>query len=247
LTPAASATGTAEVTFTATAGNLTKTVQTLITIVPATTAVKVQVTWTAPQTAPGPPTNVAASDLFITPLSVSVTASEAGDFTIADAAGLVGYVIYRDTRAGVSVLPSNIVGVVPAAQTSFTDTIVMPAGSSFANFKYYYRVTALYATGAESEASNETSTLPKAVGLQFKSKSLRFVAANSNVAAGAVLIVDGTERFVIERDGDVLIVKKKTRSTPGGLRVRDIFKSGSHQIVIVNPNGQASDPVTFSR
>jgi hypothetical protein len=247
LTPAASATGTVEVTFTATAGNLTKSVQTLITIVPASNAVKVQITWTAPQTAPGAPTGVAATDLFITPLSIVATGFEAADFAPADAAGLVGYVIYRENRAAVRILPSNIVGVVPATQTSFTDTIVMPAGSSFANFKFYYRVTALYATGAESEASNETSTLPKAVGLQFKSKSLRFTAANSNVAAGAVLIVDGTERFAIQRDGDILIVKKNTRSTPGGLRVRDIFKNGSHQVVILNPNGLASDPVTFTR
>ncbi|HVG19011.1 MAG TPA: choice-of-anchor D domain-containing protein, partial [Blastocatellia bacterium] len=248
LTPAATATGTAGVTFTATAGNLTKTAQTLITIIPPSDAARVQITWTAPQTAPGPPTGVAARDLFITPLSNGVGGAEADGFTTADAAGLVGYVIYRERTAGVRILPSNIVGVVPATQTSFTDTIAMPAGSSFANFRYYYRVTALYATGTESEPSNETSTLPKAAGLQFKSKSLRFTAANSNVAAGAVLIVDGTERFTIERDGDILIVRKNARSTPGGLKVKDIFKSGSpHQVVILNPNGMASDPVTFTR
>lgn len=248
LTPAATATGTAQVTFTATAGNLTKSVQTLITIIPAGDAARVQISWTAPQTAPGPPTGVAARDLFITPLSLGVKASEAGDFSPADAAGLVGYVIYRENRAGVSILPANVVGVVPATQTTFTDTIAMPAGSSFANFRYYYRVTALYATGTESAPSNETSTLPKAVGLEFKSKSLRFVAANSNVAVGAVLVVDGTQRFTIERDGDILIVRKNARSTPGGLKVKDIFKSGSpHQIVIVNPNGLTSDAVTFTR
>jgi hypothetical protein len=246
LTPAAA--GTAQVTFTATAGNLSKTVQTLITIIPAANAARVQISWTAPQTAPGPPTGVAARDLFITPLSVEVKASEADGFSPADAAGLVGYVIYRENRAGVNVLPSNIVGVVPASQTSFTDTLAAPAGGSFANLRFYYRVTALYATGTESAPSNETSTLPKAVGLEFKSKSLRFVAANSNVAAGAVLVVDGTERFTIERDGDILIVRKNARSTPGGLKVKDIFKSGSpHQVVIVNPNGLTSDPVTFTR
>lgn len=248
LTPAATVTGTVEVTFTATAGSLSKSVQTVITIIPASAAARVQINWTAPQTAPGAPTGVTARDLFITPLSIGVVSPEARDFTPADAAGLVGYVIYRESMAGVKVQASNIVGVVPATQTSFTDTITAPSGDSFASFKYYYRVTALYATGTESEPSNETSTLPKAIGLEFKSKSLRFIAANSNVAAGAILIVDGTERFAIERDGDILIVRKNARSTPGGLKVKDIFKSGvPHRIVILNPNGLASDPVTFTR
>ena len=248
LTPAAAATGTVTVTFTATSGTLTKTAQTLITIIPASDAARVQISWTAPQTAPGPPTGVVARDLFITPLSVGLEPSGVNDFTPADAAGLVGYVIYREDRAGVRLLPSNIVGVVPATQTSFTDTLNFPPGSSPLNLRFYYRVTALYATGAESELSNETSTLPKAVGLEFKSKSLRFIAANSNVAVGAVLIVDGTERFTIERSGDLLIVRKNAISTPGGRKIKNIFKSGvSHQIVILNPNGLASDPITFAR
>jgi Cep192 domain 4/Fibronectin type III domain/HYDIN/CFA65/VesB-like, Ig-like domain len=150
LTPAASATGTAQVTFTATAGNLSKTVETVITIIPESDAARVQISWTAPQTAPGAPTNVAARDLFFTLLSVDVETAQSHDFTTADAVGLVGYVIYRETRPGVRALPSNIVGVVPASQTSFIDTIAKPAGGSFSNFKFYYRVTALYASGTES-------------------------------------------------------------------------------------------------
>jgi len=248
LTPATSATGTAQVIFTATAGSLTKTVLTVITIIPASDAARVQITWTAPQTAPGAPTNVAARDLFITPLSVDGGVFEAADITPADAVGLVAYVIYRQNRAGVTLLASNIVGVVPATQTSFTDILNFPAGSSPSNLRFYYRVTALYASGTESELSNETSTLPKAPGLEFKSKSLRFTAANSNVAVGAVLIEDGIERFPIERSGDILIVKKNATSTPGGLKVKNIYKSGqSHQIVILNPNGLASDVIIFSR
>jgi hypothetical protein len=248
LTPAASATGTAEVTFTATAGNLVKTALTVITIIPESDAVRVQVSWTAPQTAPGAPTNVGARDLFFTSLSIGGETALSQDFTPADAVGLIGYVIYRENRPGVRLLPSNIVGVVPVSQTSFTDVIAAPAGGSFSNFKFYYRVTALYASGTESELSSETSTLPKLVGLEFKSKGLRFSAANSNVAVGAVLVVDGVEIFALERNGDLIVVKKSTRSTNSGRKVKDIFKRGvSHQVVVRNPNGMVSDPVTLTR
>jgi F420-dependent methylenetetrahydromethanopterin dehydrogenase len=86
------------------------------------------------------------------------------------------------------------------------------------------------------------------VGLEFKSKGLRFSAANSNVAVGATLIVDGVETFVLERSGDLIVVKKSARSLPGGKKVKDIFKRGtSHVVIILNPNGMTSDPVTLSR
>ena len=84
--------------------------------------------------------------------------------------------------------------------------------------------------------------------LQFKSKRVRFDGLGSNVAAGAVLIVDGTERFTLERDGDLIVVKKNARSTPGNLRPKDIFEKGeSHQLVILNPNNQTSRTTTLSR
>jgi hypothetical protein len=93
-----------------------------------------------------------------------------------------------------------------------------------------------------------TQTLvPRVVGLEFRKNGLRFQAANSNVVAGAVLIVDGSQTFALELNGDIWVVGKKVKSTPGNLRVRDIFVSPStHSVVVRNPNGGTSTPVSIS-
>jgi hypothetical protein len=92
-----------------------------------------------------------------------------------------------------------------------------------------------------------TAVPPIVSGLQFKKNGLRFTAAGSNVVAGAVLIVDGTQTFALEANGDLWVVTKKVKSTPGNFRVRDIFVSPStHTVVVRNPNGGTSAPVTIS-
>jgi hypothetical protein len=91
------------------------------------------------------------------------------------------------------------------------------------------------------------TVVPKIVGLQFKKKGLRFQAADSNVVNGATLIVDGTETFTLERNGDLWQVFKGVRSTPGNKRIRDIFVSPStHTVIVKNPNGGTSAPVSIS-
>jgi hypothetical protein len=91
------------------------------------------------------------------------------------------------------------------------------------------------------------TVVPNVVGLQFKKRGLRFQAAGSNVVAGAVLIVDGGETFALELNGDIWVVGKNVTSTPGNKTVRDIFVSPStHTVVVKNPNGGRSAPVTIS-
>lgn len=86
-----------------------------------------------------------------------------------------------------------------------------------------------------------TTPVPRMPGLVFINKGIRFEAAGSNVAAGAVLIVDGTQTFSLSRDGDFFKVGKKVRSTPGNLRPRDIFAVGStHGVQVVNQDGSRS-------
>jgi len=88
--------------------------------------------------------------------------------------------------------------------------------------------------------------VPKVVGLEFRKRGLRFQAAGSNVVSGATLIVDGTETFTLELSGDFWVVGKNARSTPGNKRVRDIFVSPStHSVVVKNPNGGTSTPVSL--
>lgn len=89
--------------------------------------------------------------------------------------------------------------------------------------------------------------VPVVVGLQFKKRGLRFQAAGSNVVTGAVLIVDGSETFALELNGDIWVVGKGVNSAPGNKKVRDIFVSPStHSVVVKNPNGGTSAPVTIS-
>lgn len=249
ITPAGAPGSTLSVLFTATdSAGRTKSVPTTINLLAQADTANVRVSWTAPDTAPGAPTSTTANDLFITPLSVGSEVTAQGNLQPAVAAGLVGYAIYRGTSTGVSAALSNLVGVVPASATSFTEVLPHAAGSSFAAFRFFYVVTALYQTGNESSASNEATTEPNFINLEFKSKSLRFQAAGSNVAVGAILIVDGTERYTLTRNGDLIVVAKNATSTPGGIKPKGIFKSGSsHQLVMQNPNGQVSRPVTFTR
>lgn len=241
--PDIDATGNARVIFTARdSANRMKTVQSLITILPAASTHNVSVGLVAPETASNPPTNVTASDLSITPLA---TPLDATSLHPAAAPGLVGYAIYRSTSPGVSVALSNIIGVIPATQSTFTDIVPVPSDSTQS---FFYRVTALYQTGIESGPSNEASSGPSIVGLQFRKKGLRFQAAGSNFAAGAVLIVNGVETFTLQRSGDFLIVDKNARSTPGNRRVRELLRPGSSVTVQGrNPNGATSNTVTLSR
>jgi hypothetical protein len=89
--------------------------------------------------------------------------------------------------------------------------------------------------------------VPRVVNLEFKKRGLRFLANGSNVVSGATLIVDGTETFTLDSSDDLWLVLKGTRSTPGNKRIRDIFVSPStHTVVVKNPNGATSSPVTIT-
>jgi HYDIN/CFA65/VesB family protein/ASPM-SPD-2-Hydin domain-containing protein len=95
--------------------------------------------------------------------------------------------------------------------------------------------------------STSQVVVPNIVGLQFKKKGLRFQSAGSNVVAGAVLIVDNRETFTLDQGDGIWVVLKSKRSTPGNLRIIDIFTPGStHSVVVRNPNGGTSAPVSIS-
>ncbi|MEK6289067.1 MAG: choice-of-anchor D domain-containing protein [Acidobacteriota bacterium] len=89
--------------------------------------------------------------------------------------------------------------------------------------------------------------VPTIAGLQFKKRGLRFQSAGSNVVTGAVLIVDAKETFALDAGDGLWLVLKSTRSTPGSLRIIQIFTPGStHSVVVKNPNGGTSAPVSIS-
>jgi hypothetical protein len=240
ITPALAAVGTSlQVLFTATdSQNRTKTFPTTINIVNAADVVQVQVLWTPPTAAGGAPTGAAAIDSFVT--QVVHQPSGSGPST------LVGYAVYRGTATGVQAQLSSLVGV--STTTSFTDTLPKPAEGQLNAFHYFYVVTALYRDGTESAQSNETSTLPQIVGAVFAGKGIHLRSFNVNIQSGAVLIVDGTERYTLTLSGDEFVVGKNDRSTPGNLKPKALIQPGSsHTLVVQNPNGQTSLPVTLTR
>jgi len=237
LTPAAGSAN-VNVLFTARDGaNRVKSIQSTITVVTAANTSQVRVSWVAPATAPTAPTSALAVPSYITPLSV-----QPSGVVPADAAGLVGYVVYRSNSPGVPVSLANIVGVIPAPALTYNDLLPVPPGPTVA----YYVVTALYNTGTESGASNETTNGPIIKNLAYKGKSIKFDGTNANVAVGATLTVDGAQTFSLTRDADQLVVPKNARSTPGNLRPKDVVTPGSHSIRVTNPNG-ASNTATLVR
>ncbi|HJQ25056.1 MAG TPA: choice-of-anchor D domain-containing protein [Blastocatellia bacterium] len=242
INPATSAIGTSlRVIFTATdSQNRTKSFPTLISIVDAASVVQVQVMWTPPTAAPNSPTGAAAVDTFLTQTVRQLTGTAPST--------LVGYSIYRATATGVQVQLSSLVGVAPASATSFTDNLPKPADNQLNAFRYFYVVTALYRDGTESSPSNETSTLPRIVDLSFRGKGIHLSAVNVNITAGAVIIVDGTERYTLQQSGDEFVVGKNDRSTPGNAKPKALIQPGTaHTFVVQNPNGQTSLPVTATR
>jgi len=69
-----------------------------------------------------------------------------------------------------------------------------------------------------------------------------------NITAGAVLIVDGGERYTLQLSGDEFVVGKNDRSTPGNFKPKALIQPGSsHSVIVQNPNGQVSLPATLTR
>lgn len=242
INPATAAVGTTvQVLFTATdSQNRSKSVPTTIIIAAAADVLQAQVVWTPPTGSGASPTAAAAIDTFLTQ-TVRIP-------TGAAPAGLVGYAIYRGTAPGLQAQLSSLVGVSPASANTFTDTLPKPAEGQLASFRYFYVVTALYQDGTESAQSNETSTLPRISGAVFRNKGIHLSAVNVNITAGAVLIVDGTERFTLQLSGDEFVVAKGDRSTPGNAKPKALIQPGSsHTIVVLLPNGMTSLAATLTR
>ncbi|MEW6127378.1 MAG: choice-of-anchor D domain-containing protein [Acidobacteriota bacterium] len=218
--------------------NRVKTAQTVVTVLAAADTHTVSVTLTPPETASNPPTGVFALDQSLTPLGIAQ--SEAITVQPQVAAGLAGYLVYRAESPNVSASTANLVGVIASGQTSFIDRVPYPSTSSKV---FYYRLTALYVSSTESAASEEATTAPRIINGRYKKKQLLFNAAGSNIAVGAVAIVKGTESFPLVRSGDLIIVERTARSTPGNRLLKGFVDAGT-TVQIRNPNGATSATFT---
>ena len=96
---------------------------------------------------------------------------------------------------------------------------------------------------------------PNIIAPAYKKGKIVFQANGSNIENGATVEVSGgslqtAETFDVAQNsaGTKWVVKKSARSTPGGLSVDDALPTGSTVTLVVrNPDGATSAPVTLSR
>jgi subtilisin family serine protease len=162
---------------------------------------------------------------------------------------VAAYRVYRATTPGVPRTVATRIAQVAGTQLSFVDTGA-PEGD------VYYVVTAIYGADDESAASNEASPgapnpdAPVILNPAYKKGKLTLDATNSKIVAGTILVVDDAQTFALaaSADGGKWIVKKKSRSAPGGLRIADALVAGqAARLVVVTPSGLRSAAVTFTR
>lgn len=95
-----------------------------------------------------------------------------------------------------------------------------------------------------AERTDVPGPAPRIVAPALKGgKKVTLGAAGSEIAAGAVLVVDDAQVFALERNakGSKWVVGARTVSAPGARTVRQVWSDGrEHTIVVVNPDGQSS-------
>ena len=177
------------------------------------------------------------------------TNTDTYDLAISEGAPVVNaYRVYRSTSPGVAPIEANRVGQVTGAQLAFLDT-------SAPNGDVYYVVTALYGAG-ESAPSNEAApggvdpNAPVVLNPTYKKGKLTVDASGSKIVSGTLVVIDDAETFILKQSGDQTkwVVKKKTRSVPGGKRVAQVLVSNKPaRLYVVTPGGLRSAAVTFTR
>ncbi len=84
---------------------------------------------------------------------------------------------------------------------------------------------------------------PRLLDARRQGGKLLLDTTGSDIARGATLVVDDTDRFALKKKGARWIVKKKARSAPGNRTIAEIWADGRpHRVFVVNPDGEPSEP-----
>jgi hypothetical protein len=115
-------------------------------------------------------------------------------------------------------------------------------------------IRAIFEAG-EAGKCPDTTAVPVLLEPKFKGGKLTLESIGANIISGDVLEVSGgtlsdPEQFplTLNKSGTKWIVKKSTRSVPGGLRLSDALPAGvAVTLVVRNPDGTVSAPLDFTR
>lgn len=134
----------------------------------------VRLSWNAPTANGGPPSGLTVSTSAPTP-------EPSGD--VASPSGVAGYSIYHASASPVPVTAANRIAMVPASRTSMN----VPARTGG-----FFVVTARYADGSESAASNEAGTpgSPTIASVRLQGTS-KLVFEGVNFTSSVTVIIDG--------------------------------------------------------
>ncbi|KAF0240075.1 MAG: peptidase S8/S53 subtilisin kexin sedolisin, partial [bacterium] len=199
----------------------------------------------------------AAPVVRITSPNGNEIATAGGAFTIqwtaTDDVAVVSQDIFLSTDGGANFNQVIVTGLVGTAN-SFLWNVPSSLNSGMARVQVVSR-DAVGNLGRDNSDNNFiVGVRPIILGPKFQNGKLTFLVSNSNLpTSGSTLtIVNGGSRETyaigLSVDGSKFVIAKKSTSSPSGISLKNAIPTGVPVMLIVtNPNGIASLPITFQR
>lgn len=179
-----------------------------------------------------------------------------GTFTITwtatDDVAVTSQDIFLSTDGGANFNQVIVTGLVGTAN-SFLWNVPSNLNTGMARVQVVSRDTVGNLGKDASDNNFSIGIRPIILGPTFKDGKLTFLVSNSNIVNGATLtVVSGAsqESFAIglNADGSKFVVIKKAISTPSRITLKQAIPTGvAVMLIVTNPNGIASLPITFQR
>lgn len=174
-------------------------------------------------------------------------------WTATDDVAVVSQDIFLSTDGGANFNQVIVTGLIGTAN-SFLWNVPSNLGTGMARVQVVSR-DAVGNLGRDASDNNFiVGVRPVILGPTFKEGKLTFLVQNSNLpTSGSTLtVVNGASRETyaigLNADASKFVVTKKSISTPGGISLKLAIPAGVPVMLIVNnPNGIASLPITFQR
>lgn len=167
-------------------------------------------------------------------------------FNASDNVGVTNYEVRLSTNGGASYDTNIASGSAQTGQNSLT-AVLPTLETTTARIEVVVRDAANNVGMAFSTANLTIGTGPSLFGSIIVNGRFKTLVANSNIQAGASLVVNGdTFPLVLNAAGSKYIVRPTTTSA-SGRRLSDLVRpGGSITVTVRNPNGISSAPVTIT-